>query len=59
MIWLEGQTFQTFGPRVLLWTDAGGSLIVFAAVAAAFLVLGLGLRGVPASQAFENGARHS
>jgi len=43
----------------MLWTDAGGSLIVFAVVAAVFLFLGLGLRGVAASQAFENGARYS
>ncbi len=51
MIKLDGFGFSRFGTHGLLWTDAAGNLLVFAVVVAVFLVYGLGLRRVPASQA--------
>jgi MFS family permease len=37
MIWFEGRMYHHFGTHGLLWTDAGGNLLVFAIVATAFL----------------------
>jgi hypothetical protein len=51
MIKLDGLGFSRFGTHGLLWTDAAGNLLVFAVVAAVFVVCGLSLRQVPASQA--------
>jgi MFS transporter, PAT family, beta-lactamase induction signal transducer AmpG len=51
MIKLDGVGFSRFGTRGLLWTDAGANLLVFGVVAAVFVLCGLGLRRIPASQA--------
>lgn len=47
MIWLEGVSYRHFGAHGLLWTDAAGSLLVFAVVAAVFLARSLRLRRIP------------
>jgi len=51
MIRLDGFGFSRFGTHGLLWTDAAANLLMFAVVAAVFVVCGLGLRRVPASDA--------
>ena len=48
MIRLDGLGFSRFGTRGLLWTDAAANVLMFAVVAAVFVVCGLGLRRVPA-----------
>jgi hypothetical protein len=50
MIRLDGLGFSRFGTHGLLWTDAAANLLMFAVVAAVFVVCGLGLRRVPPSQ---------
>lgn len=50
MIRLDGFGFSKFGTHGLLWTDAAANLLMFAVVAAVFVICGLGLRRVPASQ---------
>lgn len=47
MIWLEGQSFEKFGMRGVLWTDAGANLVMFTIVVAVFVGHGLGLRTAP------------
>jgi len=44
MIRLDGWGFSKFGTHGLLWADAAGNLLVFAVVAAVFLICGLALR---------------
>ena len=44
MIRLDGWGFSRFGIHGLLWTDAAGNILMFAAVAVVFLICGLGLR---------------
>jgi hypothetical protein len=51
MIRLDGFGFSRFGTHGLLWTDAAANLLMFAVVAAVFVVCGLGLKRVPPSQA--------
>jgi len=43
MLWLDGVGYHHFGTHGLLWTDAGGNLVVFAIVAVVFVALGLSL----------------
>ena len=47
MIWLEGQSFERFGMRGVLWTDAGANLVMFTIVVVVFVGHGLGLRTAP------------
>ena len=56
MIALEGVAYRRFGTRGLLWTDAGGSMVVCAIVLAVFATRGLGLRRASTSQAWTAGA---
>jgi len=44
MLALDGIGYRHFGTHGLLWTDAGGNLIMFAIVAVVFVVFGLTLR---------------
>jgi len=50
MIRLDGFGFSRFGTHGLLWTDAAANLLMFAVVAAVFVVCGLGLRRVSPSR---------
>jgi hypothetical protein len=43
MIWFEGVSYHRFGGRGLLWTEAVGSLLVFAVVSVVFVARNLGL----------------
>lgn len=56
MIWVEGVGYRHFGTRGLLWTEAGGSLLVFAIVLAVFVICRLGLRRAPQIPASETSA---
>jgi hypothetical protein len=50
MIKLDGIGFSKFGIRGLLCTDAAASVLMFAVVAAVFVVCGLSLRRIPDEQ---------
>ena len=44
MLWLDGVGYHRWGTHGLLWTDAGGNLLMFALVAVVFVTYGLSLR---------------
>jgi PAT family beta-lactamase induction signal transducer AmpG len=44
MLWFDSIGYKHWGTHGLLWTDAGGNLLMFALVAVVFVVYGLTLR---------------